>query len=192
MGGLVTYSGVPILTDNVTSPYNKDVLVTLDEGEYFIHQGQEFRLYDYDSEVDAATPKYWLAVSPAAPIKVHIRFAFTCSGPGLLQGFAASTVSDNGTLLTSGNADGNSSNTAQHTFYKDPTVTNDGTQAFVEFIGSTGVSPAGASGGAFDSGREIIAPQDSELLLKFTSENDNTHASVVAWWYEVGDNTVDP
>lgn len=183
---LVDINGRRVELDTNSADYNAGYLVTVDIEHHKIHDGVHFRIYDYDNEVDTLTPKYWAATTPATGYS-HVTFRVAASNAGLLEGFGGSTVSDLGVEIASSNGNAASSNTAGQKFYKDPTVTDDGVQVFVEYFGS-----GGKQGGVINRTHEVIAPQDTTLLFKFTPDANDTQISVSVAWYEVGDNTVDP
>jgi hypothetical protein len=140
---------------------------------------------DYDADVDSGNPKYWHLKTPDTAVRCHLTFVLRSSGPGILEVFEAPTTTGDGTVLSTYNKDRNNGTVATMAVFKDPTVSADGSvRTSVNVIGSLGATPLGGSGGNCEKTNKDILGQDSQILIKFSAFNDDTHVSCCFEWTE--------
>lgn len=159
-------------------------LIQIPSEHHKIHEGVHYTGVDYDSDVDIAAPKYWHIKAPASGV-IHLTWKIRASLNGLAELYEAPTTTADGTGVTPYNNDRNSANTSTLLFYKDPTVTVDGTLLDIDVIGSDGANPVGADGGDLERDLEWNLKQNTAYLIKFTAGTDDCRASIHLNYYEV-------
>jgi hypothetical protein len=179
-----------MLGTKLNQPYEMDGVagdypIIIDIEHHKIHKGVHYACQDYDDDVDTATPKYWLVVTPNTSTRVHFNFNTIASKQGLIEFFENPTITDNGTAITPCNSDRNSSNTAELLCYKDPTISSDGTRLGVNVTGSDSASVVGGSGGSSKRDDEFILKQNTGYIVKFTTKVNDARVSNCFKWYEI-------
>ena len=148
-----------------------------------VHEGNFYTVFDRDSSVDIASPKYWHIITPNTAKRCHIKIKVTADGKALVELFENPTTSDNGTALVAYNNDRNSSNTTTILFFKDPTVNPDGTRIDGGIIGAAGHFTR--AGGNVRNPGEWILKQNEQYLVKVTTVSDATDVDVKIEFYEI-------
>lgn len=159
----------------------------IDISHFMVHASRLFTAPDIDTDVDIASPKEWLFVTPDNDdLEVHMDFVAHVSGGAQVELFEAPTVSDMGSQLDSYNHHRTSEYTSEVNVYADPTVTGDGTRI--------DVTAAGSSGGPVSFARDVGRGAEWDLkpntmyLLRVTVRADNQTVSLAANWYEFDEN----
>jgi len=163
-------------------------LQTIDYEHHEIHSGSHFIYYDYDGDVDIASPKYYRLTTPNTTKWIHIQFILFSEGSGTWQLFENPTVNAAGTTATTFNNDRNSVTTAGLIIAYDATSTADGTQIKIWRTGSGTTAPMRA-GTESRSSVELILKQNEDYFLKFTPDADNAKTKVEVLWYEHSNKT---
>lgn len=158
-------------------------LQVIDYEHHEVHAGSHFIYYDYDSDVDTASPKYYRLTTPNTTKWIHIIFVLYSEGSGTWQLFENPTVNAAGTTATAVNNDRNSLTAATLVIAYDPTSTADGTQIKVWRTGSGTTAPSRA-GSESRSSIELILKQNEDYFLKFTPDANNAKTKVEFLWYE--------
>lgn len=158
-------------------------LQTIDYEHHEIHSGSHFIYYDYDGDVDTASPKYYRLTTPNTTKWTHVQFSLFSEGAGTWQLFENPTVNAAGTTVTTFNNDRNSTTTATLVIATDPTSTADGTQIKIWRTGSGTNAPMRA-GLESRSAVELILKQNEDYFLKFTPDADNAKTKIEVLWYE--------
>lgn len=158
-------------------------LTTIDIIHSKIHQGYSFHVGDLTLDVDIASPKTYLIITPDTSARAHIVFVVE-SEPGVkYQLFEDTTVTANGTALSLINYKRDSSTTPVLQIFKDPTVTADGTQIFIWQSGTT--TAGGKVGGNIAHEDEFILKQNAKYEVKITPLSNNTVVFIHYNWYEI-------
>jgi len=168
----------PLRLDKATN-----TIQTIEYEHHEIHAGNHYFYYDYDNDVDTASPKYYRLTTPDTSKWIHIEFVLYSEGIGTWQLFEDPIVDAAGTTATTFNSDRNSANTAGLVVAYDPTSTADGTQIKVWRTGM-GTNVSTRVGGESRSDLEIILKQNEDYFLKFTPDSDNAKTKVQLLWYE--------
>jgi hypothetical protein len=150
-----------------------------------IHKGELFEINDVDDDVDIATPKYWHFKTPSSDSEYyHYVMEVDCDGGALVQFFESPTLSDDGSTLSEGNYNRNSSKSSDLLSYKDPTVSDDGKRLVSHEIGSNG---GGGFFGAPSAGgtnlREFILKPNTSYIVKVTVRQDNSNVDIDVTYY---------
>lgn len=165
----------------------------IDVAHLMVHAGRYFTAPDVDTDVDIATPKEWLFVTPDDDdLEVHVTFGVYSSRQCTLELFEDAETSADGTEITPLNHRRVSTYESAVAVYADPTVTADGTR-----IDVTGV---GSQGGAMKLGGGVYCPYwdikpNTKYLLRVTVAADDAIVTLQGDYYEfdVNDLTwVDP
>lgn len=157
--------------------------VTIEYEHHEIHAGDHFLYYDYDSDVDTASPKYYRLTTPNTTKWIHIIFVLYSEGSGTWQLFENPTVNAAGTAAVAVNSNRNSATAAGLVIASDPTSTADGTQIKVWRSG-VGTNTGSRAGSEARSSLEIILKQNEDYFLKFTPDADNAKSKMQLNWYE--------
>lgn len=157
----------------------------IDEFEHSkIHDGDHYFYYDYDNDVDTASPKYYRLTTPNTTLWINIASMVLYSeGVGTWELFENPTVNAAGTTATTFNSDRNSSKTSSLVVAYDPTSTADGTRIKIWRTGSGTTAPSRVGSDA-GRGGEIILKQNEDYFLKFTPDADNAKTKLEIEWYE--------
>lgn len=163
--------------------YLSRYLIFIDIVHSKIHQGYGFHIGDLTLDVDIASPKKYLIITPDTTARAHIVFVIETQPGAKFQFFEDTTVSDNGTALSLINYKRDSLITPVLQIFKDPTVTNDGTQVF---LWQSGTSVAGGKvGGAIAHEDEFILKQNAKYQVLITPLSNNTVVFIHFNWYEI-------
>lgn len=156
--------------------------VRIDAPHAELHEGWHFFVSDYATGINNASPKNWHLITPAAPVVMHLVPMFGCSAGGVWQLFEGATTSANGTGLTIFNSNRNSTNTSGAAAYKDPSVTGDGTQLWVEYAGVSG-GPQLRAAGLGRATEELMLKYSTKYILRFTPDGNGVTAAMKLAWY---------
>lgn len=169
------------------SIFNQDLvsnnIVNIDQVHHQIHKGRHFQFTDITEDVQSATPKRYLLISPNTTTRIHLVYRLESFPGALVQLYEGTTVSANGSQLSTPNSNRNSLNTAELLAYEDPTVTGDGTLLFSDQEGST--TTGGGVPSQVQHDDEVILKQNTRYQLKITVLANNTDTSIHVDWYEV-------
>jgi hypothetical protein len=168
----------PLRLDKATN-----TIQTIEYEHHEVHAGSHFIYYDYDSDVDTASPKYYRLTTPNTTKWAHIQFVLYSEGFGTWQLFENPTVNAAGTTATTFNNDRNSETAATLVIAYDATSTADGTQIKVWRTGS-GTNAPQRAGSESRASVELILKQNEDYFLKFTPDADNAKTKVEVLWYE--------
>lgn len=146
-----------------------------------VHTEQFFTLSDFDPDVDVGSPKYWHVATPDSDIRFHVKINLESDTGGLLEFFENPTTGSRGTELTCFNNDRNSSNACSILFYKDPTVSADGTRLQVARIGAGRDKKLG---GVAKSDSEWILKKNEQYLIKVTPDANDAEVTITFEGYE--------
>jgi len=149
---------------------------------YHVHEQKHFTCTDIDLDVDASAPKEWLIKTPSNPIRVHFVSSIITSVAAQVYFYEGVTVSSTGTELPIWNNDRSSGVSSNVKWYKDPTVTDYGTQLDVQWIPGEKVGKIGA---VSRPQTEWILKPDEQYLIRVIPEFDNAKVSVVIEFYEL-------
>lgn len=149
-----------------------------------VHEGKLFFVCDLDTDVDTGDiQKYWLLFTGETDSRrIHMASEVSASNSGLFQLSESPIVTSQGTPLTVRNYYLESNNTTLVTFFKDCTVSNEGTLLCSNFIGSS--HPSSKIGGEVRTDTEIIFKKNTYYLYKFIPDSDNTRVNIHCEWYE--------
>jgi len=157
-------------------------IVHQDWEHYLVHQGEMFSCADVDNDIDNASPKYWMILTPATA-KAHIAISAGLSDAGLFEIYKAPTTSGNGSQLTCQNMKDWSTNMAVVQVFKDPTVSNDGTLVFISRLGGAGLGNSQVSGSVRDHTERLINVS-SKYIIKLTPDGDTKKGLLNMEYYE--------
>lgn len=98
------------------------------------------------------------------------------NGDCLVEIYKDTTVSADGTPMSAGNFNFNSSNTPVTTWFTGPTITADGTYIAQTYIlgGSGVVTPSATKAAASMEGLDVILEPNTNYLIRFTNEAERT------------------
>lgn len=156
-------------------------LCIMEAEHHKVHEEKFYTVSDYDSSVDTGTPKYWHIKTPDTSLRAHLKILVSTDTGGLIELFENPTTSADGAALTAYNNDRNSGNTSSFSFYKDPTVSADGTSIEISRIG------AGRDkrlGGTARQPSEIILRQNEQYLVKITPDSNGAKVTINIGMYE--------
>lgn len=145
-----------------------------------IHEGNFFSTHTINTGLLTANPKQFLFISPSTipppdtqeTIKVHLIFIVSANPGVKLEFFEDTTVSNNGTSVSTINQNRLSSTPILGQVFQDPIVESEGILIFSQIIGST---TQGGTGGLIDRDeQELILKIGTNYLLKITPLIDNT------------------
>lgn len=151
-----------------------------------IHMGCAFTLSNRHDNISGSGVFDHLFVVGKHSLHMRELEVIATEAPFSLRYYYAPTVTDNGTLETIFNNNGNSSLVTDAAIYGGPTVTNVGTQVGEDLWPSYG---SGGHGGqvATLAGGEWIMPANSVWLIRFTNEGSKTaDISHTYFYYEPG------
>jgi hypothetical protein len=177
---LVNSSGTSVAIDT-----DAICLGVIDIEHYEIHEGNHFTAVDYDTDTDAAGPKYirFVTTNDTTP-ECHFLVRASASNSGFLEFYEAPVWTNNGTAITIYNNSRDNTTLPTAQVYDNPVATNDGNLVWVQVLGTDTAAPTGDRGELGDRGSEFILATNTEYAVKFTSYNDNTKLAVVFSWYE--------
>lgn len=157
-------------------------LVAIEIEHHKVHEGKFYTVSDYDSSVDTASPKYWHIITPDSSARAHIKIQVATDTGGLIEFYENPTTTNNGGALTAFNNDRNSGNSTTFNFYKDPTISSDGTLIEVSRIGAGREKKIG---GMARQPSEIILKQNEQYLIKATPDSNGASVTINIGFYEV-------
>lgn len=172
---------------SVYSAFGKDLVTesinVVNYPHHEIHAGNAFEATDYDGDVDIAGPKYWSIVTPNTTKWAHFTFFLFAEAGGTVEFFETPTTPSGGSALTAYNRNRNSATTSGLTIRYNRSVVADGTRIGLGRTGTSG-NPAKATGGSVETRGEIILKQNTEYIIKYTTDADNNKVWLVLDWYE--------
>jgi len=158
-------------------------LAAIDIAHLMVHAGRFFSVPDVDLDVDIATPKEWLFVTPDDDdLEVHATLGVSSSGQTRFELFEGATASANGTEIVPVNHHRTSTYESQVTAYKDPTITDAGDLIDTAAVGSTGGSVK--LGGVARNGAEWDLKPNTVYLLRATAGANDLVMTLSAEYYE--------
>lgn len=144
------------------------------------HEGKLFLANQYDATVTASVAVETLVTVPSNT-RAHLRIFAAGTGDIKLDLFKSTTVTAAGSAVTAFNTNQNSSNTAEVTVTKAPTLTDSGTAFFTTLNpGGYGINDADIPGG----GGEVVLPAGNYLVRTTNVTSSAIKVSVVLQWYE--------
>ncbi len=155
--------------------------VNIDWDHHLVHEGEMFILADEATGVAIATPKRWLFKVGAAPKGVHFRVGVAGTNGLKLELFEAPTSSADGTGVALIPANRVEQKTINATFFKDPTVSVDGT---LVGVGRAGGGNFIQPGGQVESEIEYILKASTNYQIKATVTVDGTTVTLSGRCYE--------
>lgn len=180
----VEEGGVAQAYDTLVADTDEGYAVGITVVHHKIHESKHYICDDYDSDVDIASPKYWLINVPDGTYP-HMFFRMISSLNGFGELFENPTITDNGTEIDSINNNRNSANASNLNIYRDPTVSSDGTRIMVAVFGSDATGfLTGSSGAGVQEDKELILKTNEQYLIKFTALTDDCRVSMELSWYE--------
>lgn len=165
--------------DRLRSDPITNVLRIINAEHAEIHEQHHYFVSDIDTDIDIATPKYWLIRAPNSSVRVHFTWEMETQNASLIELFEAPAISNYGVALTEHNNDRNSANTSDLLSYRDPTVTGDGILIYHKRLVSDK-----KSGGFVKRSHEIILDQAGDYLFKITTDADDNEANIFMEYYE--------
>lgn len=157
-------------------------ILTSSVEDIMTHLGRFFTVPDIDTDVDIATPKDYLFITPDDDdLEVHAAFGAYLGAGGYVSLYEEPTVTDNGDALTPQNHKRSSTYEAAVSAFKDPTITNVGTLIDISGVGSAGgnVKVGGVAGvGHWD------IKKNTTYLLRINVLTDNTLVTHQSDWFE--------
>ena len=171
--------------DTAASGKDEGYLINIDIEHHKIHEGKHYTCQVYDADTDSGESKYLLVRAPNTTTRVHYVFNLRATLNGTLYFYEGPTTSSTGSLLTSYNNDRNSTSVAALKVWEDPVVIADGNQMLVNVIGSDGVNPQGNQGGVSNRSNEFVLKQNTDYLIEFYANTNNTRLNICNEWYEV-------
>ncbi len=182
--GLVTAAGIYGRTGDLVRPIGIDAathaLMTIDYAHHEIHSGSHFFIKDYVDSLSNGQVYDFLVIVPDTLKRPHTLIHFDFEAEATYELYEGTTVSDNGTALTSFNNNRNSATAATTLAYHTPTVTGVGTRIAGSITGSRR-----RVGGDIRSEGELILDQANTYLLRIT--NNTTSSNWMDYhfvWYE--------
>lgn len=166
--------------ETIDSEYKASVSIT---GFHFkTHEGQAYIVSNkFAAVADDAVADIYIEVP--ADIEPHIVFHRDIEGDADVELFEDTTVSADGTALTSFNLNRNSANTSTISFFHTPTVTSPGTQLFLEWNAAGSGGQTAGSEGTFD---EFELAKGKNYLLRVTNRSGGAkNIGIFARYYEV-------
>lgn len=174
--------------------------VAIDAEHHEIHEGHMWHAFDTDTDVDTGAPKEWLIVTPALNpdvsafgydnkdfrgYYVHFAGSLISDTDYTVQLFEDTEVSDNGVEVTSKYwRNRNRADTEILTvWYRDPTVTTDGTELENTTINTT-TNPIQSIGGIARTESEWVLKPATNYLIRVTVTADNAIVTLNTESYE--------
>ena len=173
--------GVHYSVDELTG-----ILSVIEIEHHEIHEGNHYFVCDRDTDVDKASPKYWLLRAPNTSTRIHLVWTVSVGAAGIIEFYENptwGTGNSDGTGLIEFNNDRNSSNTATLATFKDAVLGSSGTDGTLLCIED--IPADKKSGNMSVRSKEIILKKNEDYLFKFTPDADNTGLSVIFEWYEL-------
>lgn len=172
---------------NINDAYGSGTVV-IDSVHENIHKGFVYHASNKFTTVANGASAELLLVVPALTFPHFHRFKCNTGAGNIdVYFFEGTTVSANGTQLTAGNINRNSSNTPDMDVYHTPTITGDGTQVAHHWSPPTGAG-IGNTIGVTDitNGEEWLLKPSTNYLIRITN---NSGGSIDIWteflWYEL-------
>lgn len=156
--------------------------VIISYAHHKVHAGELFNAVDQDTDVDIASPKYWMLRTPAGS-PVHMAITVNASGGVLAEFFENPTITGDGTPVTPVAFNRQASEATTVLFFKDTTVSGDGTLLSAKRTGGAGVGPT-KFGGEARPGSEFVLAANQDYIMKVTAVADNTQVGIEAEFYE--------
>lgn len=156
-------------------------LVSIEIEHHKVHEGVFYTVADFDVSVDTASPKYWHIITPNTDVRAHAKMQIATDTGGLVELFENPTTTGNGDAIVASNNDRNSTNDATVNFYKDPTVSDDGTRIEVSRIGA---GREKKFGGEARQASELILKKNEQYLIKATPDANAAQISLNVGFYE--------
>jgi len=148
-----------------------------------IHEGRAFAVSSYDTDIDAAGPKYYRISVPLGGLSPHLEMELTLKDAGIGELFEAPTLTGQGTDLVPVNRNRNSQNVATLVVAVDPTVSAPGTLLGFVRVPNAG-SPSQPVGGMAYERHEWLLRPGKNYLFRVTSDSDNNASWLAFNWYE--------
>lgn len=148
-----------------------------------IHEGNKYTAGHTATAIASGATFDFLFVAPNTTKRCHLTWAWLNWNNGVtLQIYEGTTVSSNGTSLTTFNHERNSGNSATGLAFHTPTVTTVGTVCYPSIY-----SPAGIKMSAENrSEHEYVAKQNTKYLFRFTNDTGATaNINFFFDWYEL-------
>jgi len=152
------------------------MLMTIDIGHAKIHLQENYAGSHYFESV--ATNGVACLHIKISSVKAHFTFECASSKNGVLRFYENPTLSNDGTLVPTYNSDRSSTYKALSSVYHTPTITNAGTQLYIESIGGDGVSQNSPVTGRSKHDREFILNTNTSYLIHYTSLSDTNRVSL--------------
>lgn len=156
---------------------------TIDFFHKKIHSGDHFFVCSAETLASGSSAVFG-CVTPNSTRWSHMMFE--CEGTTQTEMYIyEDSTFTGGSVATPLNNNRNSVKTATLSVYKNPTVTNLGTQLFFQSKGLEAATPSKASNeGLFSREKEIILKQNTKYIFKFISRGADNILSYCGEWYE--------
>lgn len=172
-------------TENVTPTIDKDTraLNTVEYEHHEIHAGSHYYVCNFET-INNDTSIVFSITTPDSAKWLHMTFEIEGTSQTEIEVREDAAVSG-GDAASPINNNRNSSNSTVATIVKNPTISNQGTQIYIQSSGKAGTTPARADTLGFNKReREIILKQNSTTLFKIVSRDDGNIVSYCGEWYE--------
>ena len=165
--GIVDMGGNRVHVDSAVG-----ALSVIEHEHHMIHEGD--RYFSSNAVVlGSEGTKDYLIVAPASPATAHLSYEFDSTTTVRLDLYKATSVSDNGTALSTINRNQSFTDTSLLSLYEDPAVTGVGT-----LLGSTYISSNKCM-------EEILLQPATTYLVRITEMTSNSaFMSALFDWYE--------
>jgi len=166
--------------------------VTISYEHHKVHEGKLFGAGYYSSSVANNGAINVLLQTPVGTT-AHVYLKVNVGGDAVFRAFEGTTVSAAGTAITPIDHNRETANTATITVTHTPTITDDGTQLWEEFIPGGTSSGGGGGGGGSHPGavattlsEQIILKADETYLLRLTNISGGAQPEDITFsFYEV-------
>lgn len=165
--------------DIITIDSATGAIATIVNEHHEIHEGDFFTILDV-ADLGNGAVRNILIVTPDTTAWAHLVWEIEHELETLIQFYQNTLYSDNGTIITSFNRNGNSSNVATTLVFHTPTITDNGT-----LMGNIQQGDGKKAGGADRKANEFILRQNCAYLIKITNLTVNNNLIFMKLnWYE--------
>lgn len=157
-------------------------LVGIDQAHHEIHAGDHFFITNYITLNLAGTLVYGVT-TPNTTKWAHMFWEIDCTGETLFQMYEAATYTG-GSAATAYNSNRNSATASGLSIVTTPTVSVAGNIIAQSLLGLAAAPSKAALAGNTKREDEIILKQNTQYVIKFTSNSNSNNITYRALWYE--------
>lgn len=171
---------IPDLIDAITNSRT-----AIDIEHYQLHKSRCFETFDQQTITGSNTFDYLLITPATAGLHCHLVMSVEADAKCFISLYEGTTVSANGTSLSTFNNSRDSASVAGMLVYTAPTVTSIGTQIDLHMTG-----PGERAGGQLRAGDEWILKNNSKYVVRVTAGGTGCIAVLSLHWYELVDGAI--